>query len=287
MTESNFTWGVDCGQIMQIAREQFYENHNITSAMKMLMDLTNCDELAKEEQKSLCLDILMYKKDIVGVYPREEIKIIECTEKPFDFFNALDKLTQKFKTQEKEYNSILQKFLFLCEKTDDRLLERLNDSYYFETGEYLFDKDFGKEPEFMKTIKEPEYDEVLECKTYKRSTKEDESYIKRMTDTVQHSTEDYGWLSPNGEFFEADWGHHNEWAREYLEKNDSEYDDVRSDKCTDRLIELHWVLLDNPCGGIATPKYGEFGMTKAQKEFLYNYYIERNLKDEANDIWNT
>ena len=141
---------VDCGQIMQIAREQFYENHNITSAMKMLMDLTNCDELTKEEQKSLCLDILMYKKDIVGVYPREEIKIIECTEKPFDFFNALDKLTQKFKTQEKEYNSILQKFLFLCEKTDDRLLKRLNDSYYFETGEYLFDKDFGKEPEFMK-----------------------------------------------------------------------------------------------------------------------------------------
>ena len=268
---------VDCGGIMELARERFYSEFDIKTAMDMLMKITDSDELTKEEQESLCLEILMYKKDIVGVYPKEEIQIIECTKKDFDFFETFNDLAQKLKTQEKEYNSILQKFLFLCEKTDDRLLKRLNDSYYFETGEYLFDKDFGKEPE---------YDKVSRCKTYKRSAKEDESHIKRMTDTTQHSTEDYGWLSPNGEFFEADWGEHNEWAREYLEKNDPEYDDIYSDKCTDRLIELHWVLLDNPCGGIATPKYSSFGMTKAQKEFLYDYYIERNLSDEANRIWN-
>ena len=268
---------IDCGEIMKLARELFYGEFDIKAAMNMLMKITDSDELTTEEQESLCLDILMYKKDIIGVYPKEEIRIVECTEKSFDFFNTLDKLTQKFKTQEKEYNSILQKFLFLCEKTDDWLLKRLNDSYYFETGEYLFDKDFGKKPE---------YDETLKCKTYKRSTKEDESYIKRMTDTAQYSTKDYGWLSPNGKFFEADWGEHNEWAREYLKKNDPEYNDIYSDKCTDRLIELHWVLLDNPCGGIATPKYSSFGMTKAQKEFLYDYYTERNLSDEANRIWN-
>lgn len=26
-------------------------------------------------------------------------------------------------------------------------------------------------------------------------------------------------------------------------------------------------------------------MTKAQKEFLYDYYIERDCKDEANALW--
>ena len=270
-------WSIDCKQIMQIAREQFYENKNMASAMKMLMDLTNSDELTKEDQETLCLEILMYKKDIVGVYPKEEVKIVECTEKDFDFFETFNDLAQKLKTQEKEFNSLLQKFIFLCERTDDRYLKRLNDSYYFETGEYLFDKDFDNETE----------DEKIEAnKTYKQSEAEAKSYIKRMKDTTQHTTSDYGWLSPNGEFFEADWGEHNEWARKYLEKNDAEYDDVYSDKCTDRLIELHWVLLDNPCCGIATPKYGDFGMTKAQKEFLYDYYMERNLKDEANNIWN-
>ena len=281
---------VDYGGIMRIARERFYEDHNITSAMNILMDITNCDELTKEEQESLCMDILMCKKDIVGVYPREQIRIIDCTEKPYDFFVEIDKLSQKAETAKKEYNSILQKFLFLCEKTDENRLRILNNSYYYETGEYLFCKDYGVDLETSSDVDEleeelDEDDELLECETYTSSDKEVESYIKRMMDDKRHSTEDYGWLSPNGEFFEADWGHHNEWAREYLEKNDPNYDDVRSDMCTDRLIELHWVLLDNPCGGIATPKYGEFGMTKAQKEFLYDYYLERNLKDEANSIW--
>ena len=171
-----------------------------------------------------------------------------------------------------EIEKIIKQELSYAQKTDDRYLKRLNDSYYFETGEYLFDEDFGKEVENEK---------IEDIKSYKQSETEAKSYIERMKDTTQHTTSDYGWLSPNGEFFEADWGEHNE----YLEKNDTEYDDAYSDKCTDRLIELHWVLLDNPCCGIATPKYGEFGMTKAQKEFLYDYYMERNLKDEANDIW--
>ncbi len=268
---------IDCGGLMQLARERFYENHDIVSAMNILMGITNCDQLTKEEQEILCLEILMYKKDIVGIYPREEVRIIDCTKKIYDFFGTIDNLSQKIKNSEEEYNSLLQKFLFLRDKTDESYLKALNDSYYFETGEYLFEEDFAE------TSNDEE--ELFKCKTYKKNDEEVESYLKRMADTQSHSTEDYGWLSPEGKFFDAPFGHHNEWARKYLEKNDPEFDEIYSDKCKDKLIELHWVLLDSPYGGIATPKFGHFGMTKAQKEFLYDYYMERNLVDEANKIW--
>lgn len=47
-----------------------------------------------------------------------------------------------------------------------------------------------------------------------------------------------------------------------------------------------WVLLHNPQQGIAIPTRDitrEY--TKAQKEFLYDYYMERDCKKEANAIW--
>ena len=54
----------------------------------------------------------------------------------------------------------------------------------------------------------------------------------------------------------------------------------------DWLVERGWVLLHNPGMGIATPtKNPAREFTKAQKEFLYDYYMERNRENEANAIW--
>lgn len=54
----------------------------------------------------------------------------------------------------------------------------------------------------------------------------------------------------------------------------------------DWLVERGWVLLHNPSRGIAFPtKNPVKEYTKAQKEFLYDYYMERDCKKEANAIW--
>lgn len=54
----------------------------------------------------------------------------------------------------------------------------------------------------------------------------------------------------------------------------------------DWLVERGWVLLHNPSQGIAFPtKNPVKEYTKAQKEFLYDYYMERDCKKEANAIW--
>lgn len=47
----------------------------------------------------------------------------------------------------------------------------------------------------------------------------------------------------------------------------------------DWLVERGWVLLHNPRRGIAFPtKNPVKEYTKAQKEFLYDYYMERDCK---------
>lgn len=47
-----------------------------------------------------------------------------------------------------------------------------------------------------------------------------------------------------------------------------------------------WVLLHNPSQGIAVAtKNPSKDYTKAQKEFLFDYYMERNCEKEANEIW--
>lgn len=52
------------------------------------------------------------------------------------------------------------------------------------------------------------------------------------------------------------------------------------------LTDRGWVLLHNPSQGIAFATGSLVrDMTKAQKEFLYDYYTERDCKKEANEVW--
>ena len=124
-----------------------------------------------------------------------------------------------------------------------------------------------------------------------------DSLMARMMDEENHTTEDYGWLEPDGTFHGAEWGEHQEWAQNYMnEKLPEEAMDRDIDlqtKCNvgligagDWLVERGWVLLHNPSQGIAFPtKNPVKEYTKAQKEFLYDYYMERDCKKEANAIW--
>lgn len=101
---------------------------------------------------------------------------------------------------------------------------------------------------------------------------------------------------------QVEWGDHQEWANDYLDKNLTQEErfaamveinasgmvknspDVIG--AADYLVRRGWVLLHNPQQGIAIPTRDitrEY--TKAQKEFLYDYYMERDCKEEANAIW--
>ena len=118
-----------------------------------------------------------------------------------------------------------------------------------------------------------------------REQQQIDNFLKRMMDVKEHTTADYGWLEPNGRFHEVDWGEHQDWANEYVEEN---YPD-QSENIIDAggwLTDRGWVLLHNPSQGVAIATGSLVrDMTKAQKEFLYDYYTERDCKDEANALW--
>ncbi len=102
--------------------------------------------------------------------------------------------------------------------------------------------------------------------------------------------EDYGWLSPSGQFFPVPWGEHQDWATKHIHET-GEYEKlslkerISADGLGDVLMNRGWVLLHNPRHGTAHPtKKAEKRYTKAQMEFLYDYYMERGLKEEAYEI---
>lgn len=110
------------------------------------------------------------------------------------------------------------------------------------------------------------------------------SYLKQVK-IEQKFDDNYGWLEPDGTFHPVDWGEHQDFARKLaLEKGwITEEDEV----CFwggegDKLTERGWILLHSParCVPVVTVD-PEKRITKAQRDFLYGYYTDRGLRDEA------
>lgn len=93
----------------------------------------------------------------------------------------------------------------------------------------------------------------------------------------------YGWLSPSGKFIEGDFGDHEEIALNIIEegKFDNEYDEWRVSKgnygklARDFLCEVKgYCLIHNPSGFGGYIVTNIKPLTKKQKDFLFNYFME-------------
>jgi hypothetical protein len=86
----------------------------------------------------------------------------------------------------------------------------------------------------------------------------------------------YGWLSPEGEFFEKP-ANHEKWACEYVTEHGlwDEYSkwDTFARGCCEFLVHVKkWVLLHNPCGGEPIVSCRGRPITKEQEKFLSAYF---------------
>ena len=83
-----------------------------------------------------------------------------------------------------------------------------------------------------------------------------------------------------------EWGEHQKWAYEYLKRSSTEEKMPVLYEAGDVLTKKGWVLLHNPAQGVAMATINpRRDYPKAQKEFLFSYYMERNCEKEANEIW--
>lgn len=99
-------------------------------------------------------------------------------------------------------------------------------------------------------------------------------------------TQEYGWLSPTGEFTESSWGtheksaekivHRRKWAEEYEEWLDSQEVSIEINY-RDFLIQVkNYVLIHDPSNvGYRVTNIKE--LTKKQKDFLYEYFLNMGM----------
>lgn len=266
---------IEGSYIMDLARRKAHDEHNIPSALKLLMDCLMTDQLTKDERLLLALQILNKKAYIKGVYPEDSYGVIvEDTSKTdiqAELNILLQPITKHIKDTLNDYKNLEQKYVFLLEYLDlsEHRRKEIDDAYYEEYDEHMF-KIKNEVPPIL------------------------QSYLDR-----QHmdTDDDYGWLEPDGTYHPVEWGDHQEWAVKYLDKHYpfKKHTDMYWTSKEKRqhivggdvlIYKLHWILIHNPSQGLGTPTYdATFGMTKKQKEFLYDYYIKRNQHRKANELY--
>lgn len=280
-------FSIDGAFMTNLAREQFYSNHQLAKAINLLWNCTVNDQMTDTEHLLLCLEIIAGSKSIVGIYPGDDYKVIDTPDSDLtiqDLISEIDNMQKTIDEQTDDYNKLIAKYLFICEQLSDDKLRSIDREYMNEYDEHLFDL-----PEKYPTAT------LIDIDKYNKENIVD-SYLSRAKNARD---DDYGWLEPDGTYHAVEWGDHSKWAMEYTNNHYPFKDyahmywktDANGKRhhyvCGDFLVYvLGWVLLDNPTQGIATPKYDPARrLTKAQKEFLYDYYIERNLNSRANAIW--
>ncbi len=262
--------------ITQMAKEWFFvENRGYDKVMKLLLSCMEGTEQSEKELKRLAEDILLGRAALVGstsdnTYHMEVYDPDEQPENPdkFNVFKRMASLGLKLRDTEKE----LQKMQEWYSVAMEYVPERQKNNVLRETGQPVESR-FG-------------YSML-------------DSFMERMMDEEEHSTGDYGWLEPDGTFHEVEWAKHQEWAEQYIRENMTEEEwllagvhlegQVKTasyNSFGDYLVDRGWVLLHNPSQGLARPTRNPIKRyTKAQKEFLYDYYQERNHEKEANAVY--
>lgn len=260
MEEHELQFNVDGEFITDLSREWFYvEGKGYDKCMDLLESSMHGTDETKEQIIRHAEDILLGRAALKGntgdgTY-RLEIYSPENEEKMSDDMNAW-----KIIGEQKRVKEELDKY-----KRRWEVAMRMIPRYLKE--------EIGNELDEDLTATSPTVSRALD------------NYMKRMLDTKEHTTEDYGWLEPNGKFHAVEWGEHQKWAYEYLKRKSEEKMPVLYE-AGDVLTKKGWVLLHNPAQGIAMATINpRRDYTKAQKEFLFSYYMERNCEKEANEIW--
>ena len=163
-------------------------------------------------------------------------------------------------------------------------------------GMIVFQPANKKLQEFANDLSDAEIQEVLDkssdvhVRKSARKILDERKQIKRDFHTnivysAFNSEHQSGWLSPSGEFFECPWGEHESWAGDIVIKNDKLCKERKnfkveggSDYYKDFLIQRkNYCLLDNPSNdGHLSICFKVGKLTKAQKDWLTDYFISKN-----------
>lgn len=251
MRELHFT--IEGEFITELARRKLTEDYDLNAAIAILESALITDQLDELEKMGLIFNILRGSMTITGTYPGDDYGIVETPENKNLLHDAIKNMGNQLSELADDNERMMRQLETLDEILPKKYKKQANDA----TGETVFPDD-------------------------------------NATDIIKsfHRTdEDYGWLSPTGEFTPVDFGNHEQFALKYLRKHVALEDTPAIMKkyrssMTDWLIyERNFVLLHNPSMGPAILTRNETRpLTKAQKDFLFDYFTTRGRDADANKI---
>lgn len=272
---------IDGDYITETAQELLKQGE-LQKAITIVKGCTQSDQMSEQEHQNLIYDILNGRAIITGTYPNPDyqIKYPEDKQNANNIADYMLQLAKKAKSETEAKENLLERLSFIFEFLENHcshILGQLCDEYQESFEEKLFAE-----------INDYEFDIPRNKMCSDMLT----SYIER---AKMDTTDDYGWLEPNGTYHPVEWGLHNNWAENYIRKHytENEMDRLYYNEehmripATDVMIyKLHWILLHNPAQGLAThtSKPGQ-PLTKAAKQFLYDYYIKRKQIDKAKQVY--
>lgn len=273
------TFSVEGEFITRLAREwMFCEGREFEKVMDLLLSCMGGTEMSEKELRRRAEDVLIGRAEFSGNTANGTfcMTAYDANEQPDipERFNIFCRYSEEIRKRKK------------AEKEKEMYME-----WYEVAMEYV--------PESLKNEVRRETGQPIESR-YGLDLLD--GFMERMLDEEKRSTEDYGWLAPDGTFYEVEWGNHQEWANNYLKEHLSEEEQkaalieinvsgmAKSGTdiigAADYLVRRGWVLLHNPSQGIAVPTRNPLKRyTKAQQEFLYDYYMERGKEKEANAVY--
>lgn len=202
----------------------------------------------------------------------------------------IDKLEDALESKDKEMRALVEQILFMSEYVCEH-----KPCFYDDLMEAWEDEKAGR-PHANSYSSYDDYDGDSDCGDDNDDATIDGTYgtgsnplspeVCDFIDTFRRDTlgPEYGWLSPEGEFFDVPWGHHTGWAWDYVKENEiaSKPGEFGMD-AGDLLVEKGWVLMHNPMKGTGRATMKRDGkLTLPQKDFLVDYYKNRG-KDAAAD----
>lgn len=262
-----------------LARDKLYEENNLVKAMKILMDAVSSPDISKEQQAILALRVLDGTAAFTGI-SGDDFGLELYKESDLEYRNGVKGLSKwnedllaSLERIRAEKQKLEEKYAFVIDnlKLSEYKTSELNDLWLQEGHETPLFADASGYAD-AKTSMLAEYIEQ------QKSDRDD----------------DYGWLSPEGEFHPSEWAHHREWAEDWLKKHCPDWTErYRKFPGCPKYPEpedfmkhvMHWTLIHSPSQGLPRHTlYPGQTLTKKQKEFLIGFYEKRNMHRDSESL---
>ena len=251
-------FSVEGSFVTNISREWFWLEHKPWEKVEEFLFSCMCGTEETEEQlRKHALDVVFGRAKFIGNSGKGTYALVE-DDTELKFVKKIEELAKKFDETKEALDDVVRKHSNLVE-------------YLRDNGRGYLVKDAERAFGFDDDDDDDDLSPALS------------SFIKQAMIEQKHD-DNYGWLEPDGTFHPVDWGEHQDFARKIaLEKGWITEDEV----CLcggegDRLAERGWILLHSPARGVPVVTVDpEKRITKAQSDFLYGYYTDRGLRDEA------